>query len=651
MCGLAREFGGAVDGGVSVPSHQAPEALFLVRGVGDILLVIHRVVVDGIPRFQAQVAAGTEFGAIGVQGVACLDLDVLRRNRHRFVGQVFTVVVGGLRDGVADDEPTAFVVSSPTAGVLQFVFLCGFQVDVAQCLQAGLAVGRVDGGGTQRERAAQSTNVDPAIAVDDALPQGFFILEPAVVAAARAGAVVHCPAGVVACNGGVAPRLDVHNAIALGVHTVHGNVARCTHVHARGPHQLGVVPVVVGKACRRLRHLQGVGVDVAGGGGDVQGPTGLQAAALQGDVVSHQVHVPSDVQAHVLGAAHPGSATAAGQRHVAVARRQREVAVHANLAPSQGAPPCGRGVDGDVALALDDGQVGGAHQNRVGIQGQCAARFDAGLAADGAKICSGGANRLHSGAVQGQVAGFVEDCGCTAAVVAAGVGLRPLASKAQHVFSDQVGTCAVDLARGAGAGQTASRIGLGVPVGQVAAGMQGNVACAVELASIARVDIEQGIATGGGDGDVARLGRSGFIAVGADVCRIGLHTAALNGHAACCDAAAGWTGDAIDGIGSGGDEGHAIGENSGLPRCVEAGGHHLHLTAGTGGGVDAAHREVFAGSECAGHGLRVAAVSDRGIGHTGGAVAHQIDVLSGRLQACGVQAAFEHRDIEVFACA
>ena len=74
--------------------------------------------------------------------------------------------------------------------------------------------------------------------------------------------VVDGEATVVACNGGVAPRLDVHNAIALGIHAVHGNAARCTHVHARGPHQLGVVPVVVGKACCRLRHLQGVGVDV-----------------------------------------------------------------------------------------------------------------------------------------------------------------------------------------------------------------------------------------------------------------------------------------------------------------------------------------------------------------------------------------------------
>ena len=68
-----------------------------------------------------------------------------------------------------------------------------------------------------------------------------------------------------------------------------------------------VVSVVVGKACRRLGHLQGVGVDadVSRGSRDVQSSTGLQAATLQVDVVGHQVQVTFDEQAKILGAAHP----------------------------------------------------------------------------------------------------------------------------------------------------------------------------------------------------------------------------------------------------------------------------------------------------------------------------------------------------------
>jgi|TARA_B110000971_G_C19520226_1_gene281352 hypothetical protein len=49
---------------------------------------------------------------------------------------------------------------------------------------------------------------------------------------------------------------------------------------------------------RRLRDLQGVGVDVAGGGRNVQRPTGYQTAALQVDVVGAGEAVDQGAFAH-----------------------------------------------------------------------------------------------------------------------------------------------------------------------------------------------------------------------------------------------------------------------------------------------------------------------------------------------------------------
>ena len=364
---------------------------------------------------------------------------------------------------------------------------------------------------------------------------------------------------------------------------------------------MSAVPIGVGKARTVMGDFVGLDGQVAGGGRQGEGaPIGAQLAALQVHVVGKQRQAAGGGDGHAAAAAVAVGALVACERHAAAACAQCQVSAIAQLAEREGAAPPVAGVEGDVALALDDGQVGGAHQHRVGIQPQRAAGLDAGLAADGAQARGGGAYTLHAGAVQGQVAGFVEHAGCTAAVKAIGVGLGTFAGQAQHVFGDHVSPSAGDLACGAGAGEAAAGIGLGVPVGQVAVGVQGNVARAVELAAYAGVGVEQGAAAGGGDGDVARPGRGGFVAVGADVSGIGLHGAALNGYAASGDAAAGWVVHAIDGIRGGGDEGQTIGQDSGLPGCAEAGGHHLHLAAGPSGGVDAAHREVFAGGECAG---------------------------------------------------
>ncbi len=448
--GLAREFEGAVGGGVTAYP-DAEEVANAPAGFGVALgrlnfLVIDRKVVDGVTDLQIQIAAGAELGAVGVQVVACLDLDVLRSHRDRLVEQVFVVVVVHPGGGFAEEQETASVAAT-AVGFMQARFLSRFKVDVPQGLQTGFACVGMNVGGAQDQVAAHGPNVDPRGSVDGAAPQVALILIPA-----PAGLVVDGVVGIFARNGGVAARLDVDAAIALGIHAVHGNVACGPHVHARSADQLRIVPVVVGKACCCLCHLQCFGIDVARGGRDVQRPTGLQATALQIDVVTHQVEVALDVQPHIVGAAHTVAACAAREVDVAIARGQCQVAVHANLAPGQSAPACGGGVDRDIALPLHDGQVGGAHQDRVGIQAQCAARFNAGLATDGAQARCAGAHRLHSGAVQGQVASFVEDCGRATAVEAAGVGLCALAGQAQNVFGNQVGTRAVDLARGAGAG-------------------------------------------------------------------------------------------------------------------------------------------------------------------------------------------------------
>jgi hypothetical protein len=85
------------------------------------------------------------------------------------------------------------------------------------------------------------------------------------------------------------------------------------------------------------------------------------------------------------------------QKHVAIAGGQGQVSAIADLTQGQGASPPGAGVERDVALALHDGQVCGAHQDRVGIQAQRATGLDAGLAADGAKASGAGAHTLHRG--------------------------------------------------------------------------------------------------------------------------------------------------------------------------------------------------------------------------------------------------------------
>jgi len=185
---------------------------------------------------------------------------------------------------------------------------------------------------------------------------------------------------------------------------------------------LRLVPIGVGKACAPVRGFVGRHVQVAGGGRELDGPTvGAQHAAAQVEVVGRQRQAAGGGDEHPLAAAIAVAAIGTIQKHVAIACGQGQVAAIADLVQGQRAAPPTGGVEGDVTLALNDGQVGGAHQNRAGIQAQRAAGLDAGLAADGAKACGAGAHTLNPGAVERQVAGFVEDRGCATAVEATGV--------------------------------------------------------------------------------------------------------------------------------------------------------------------------------------------------------------------------------------
>ena len=93
----------------------------------------------------------------------------------------------------------------------------------------------------------------------------------------------------------------------------------------------------------------------------IQGPASLQACTPQIDVVTNQIEIASDVQAHVAGTAHAVAACAAGEVDVAVAGGQSQVAVDADLAPGERPAAGGNGIDGDVTLPLNDGQVGCTH--------------------------------------------------------------------------------------------------------------------------------------------------------------------------------------------------------------------------------------------------------------------------------------------------
>ena len=155
---------------------------------------------------------------------------------------------------------------------------------------------------------------------------------------------------------------------------------------------------------------------------------------MQVDVAGDQVEVTIEGPQCAVGGTLAVGAGGACKGHVAVAGGQGEVTFGPDLAPRQCAAGCCCWVDDDVALALNDRQIGGAHQHRGGVEREGVARLDTGLSADFGKAGGGGAHSLHSGVVQRQVPGFVEDRSRAAADMGLGMGLCAFAGKAQHVF-------------------------------------------------------------------------------------------------------------------------------------------------------------------------------------------------------------------------